>query len=189
MAAEGEPLVGEQCVGRRVVELGPLELDEDDLVRDRRRPLLRPRHQGAVHRVLGVDREPQSGIRAGAAEQLTDRFHVTHELGEPRGIELGDPAPVLREVTRETLGLVEEAVGARGAVAVDQRLQVPGDISRGAIDVGAGSFSGGHAGTSSPGCRTGWSGVRRESAASTSASGSGAACTSDRLRVARVRTT
>ena len=47
----------------------------------------------------------------------------------PGAVELGDAAGVgLGEARGALVGLVEEAIGAFGAVAVDERIEVPGDV-------------------------------------------------------------
>ena len=57
--------------------------------------------------------------------------------GEAGAVELGDLAGVLGgEGGGAAVGLGEEAIGAGGAFAVDERIEVPGDVS---------DVSGGHA--------------------------------------------
>ena len=175
MTAEREAVVGEQRVGLLVGDLGPLELDEDELVADRGAALLGARHERAGGGVGGVDRELQARVRAGAAAELVDGGELAHELDQPDDVELADAAAVRRQRVRTRLGVVEQGVDALGAAAVDQGFEVPGDVGGGAVGFGEWRSSGGHAPT-----------VR---GARSSASGSGSACTTTRRRVARVSTT
>ena len=73
VAAEVQALGGEQLVGARVVERGPLELEEQELRLDRRRLLLDPLVERAAGGVGGVGREVQAGEGAGAASTISWR--------------------------------------------------------------------------------------------------------------------
>ena len=76
-----------------------------------------------------VDREAQHRVGAGAAEAVDDRLELGHGGGEPGAVELADLARVgLGEARRALVGLVEEAIGAFRALAVDERIEVPGDL-------------------------------------------------------------
>ncbi len=122
--------------------------------RRRRAPPTRARRRGASSRprwpaparaperavggVGGVDREAQVRVGPGAPDQVADRLQLGHRLGEARAVELGHTTRVaLREARGAFVGLGEQAVGAVGPVAVNQRLEVPGDV----VQVGGG---GGH---------------------------------------------
>ena len=93
------------------------------------RALLHAREQRAVGRIGRVDREAQHRVGAGAAEAVDDRLELGHGRGQPRAVELADAAGVgLGEARGALVGLVEQALGAFRAVAVDQRIEVPGDL-------------------------------------------------------------
>ena len=122
-----------------VVDVGPLELDEQDLVVDRGAALLGPCEQRARFRIGGVDREAQVRVVAGASGELTDRGQLGHQLGQSGRVEVGDPAAVLlRDPVGTGRGVVEQSIDARGARAVDERLDVPRDLSRGSVGVSEG---------------------------------------------------
>ena len=166
VAAERELLVGEELGGAVVVDRGPFELDEDELVVDRGGLLLGARDQRAVRRVGGVDGEAQARVRVGATDEIADRGELVHELGEAGGVELGDAAAVLGDLTRLRVGFGEERVDARFRLAVDERLDVPRDVGRGPV-----SFRDGHAVKAS---------APRGTVESPRASGSGSECTTTR---------
>ena len=124
-----QPVGAQQLLDAVVVDGGPLELEEEQLGLHRRAALLHARQQRAVGRIGRVDREAQHRVGAGAAEAVDDRLELGHGGGQPRAVELADPAGVaLGEARGALVGLVEEAVGAFRAVAVDQRIEVPGDL-------------------------------------------------------------
>ena len=140
VAAERELLVGEERRGAVVVDRGPFELDEDELVVDRGGLLLGARDERAVGRdpaVSTANRRP--AYESARPDEIADRGELAHQLGEPGGVELADAAAVLRQLTRLGVGLVEERVDARFRLAVDERLDVPRDVGRGPV-----SFSDGH---------------------------------------------
>jgi hypothetical protein len=140
--AEVEVVMGEQLVGARVVDLGPLELEEQQLRLDRRRALLHPLVERAARRVGGVGREVQAAERAGARDDLLQPAELAHRLLEAGAVELGDVARVaLREAVGALLRLGQHRVdgGDRvGRIAVEQRLEIPRDLQDLRIgDVGA----------------------------------------------------
>ena len=124
-----QPVGAQQLLDAVVVDGGPLELEEEQLGLHRRGALLHARQQRPVGRVGRVDREAQHRVGAGAAEAVDDRLELGHGGGQHRTVELADPAGVgLGEARGALVGLVEEAIGALRAVAVDQWIEVPGDL-------------------------------------------------------------
>ena len=143
VAAEVEPLVLEQRLGAVVLERRPLELEEDQQRLDLRAALLHALQQRAALGVGGRGGEAQHRVRAGAADELLQPGELVHRRGEPRAVELADLAAVGgRERLGALLGLVEQRLDARRsrARAVEQRLEVPGDL----LDLGIGDFVRGH---------------------------------------------
>jgi hypothetical protein len=66
---------------------------------------------------------------AGSAKAVHDRLELGHGGGQPSSVDLADTAGVgLGEARGALVGLVEEALGAFRAVAVDQWIEVPGDL-------------------------------------------------------------
>ena len=130
VVARGLQAVGaQQLVGALVVDRRPFELEEEQLGLHRRGLLLDAREQRAVGRVGGVDGEAQHRVVAGAAEAIDDRLELGHRGGELGAVELGDAARVgLGEARGALVGLGQQPVGALGALAVDQRIEVPGDL-------------------------------------------------------------
>ena len=63
---------------------------------------------------------------------------LAHELGQLVDVELADAPAVRRQRVRTRLGVVEEGVDTFGAPAVDQGLEVPGDVGGGAVCFGGG---------------------------------------------------
>ena len=131
-----EAVGGQQLVGALVVERGPLELEEQQLRLDRGGALLHAREQRAVGGVGGVDREAQRARRSRRARRA-------RRSPRARAIAAARPGPsssatragvVCGEAGGALVGLVEQAVGALRAVAVDERLEVPGDV----LQVGGG---------------------------------------------------
>ena len=112
---------GHELVGALVVERRPLELEEQQLRLDRRALLLHALHERADLRVGGVDAEAQHRVVARARGELGDVHQLGHRGGELRRGELGEAAGVgVGEGLRALRGLVEEAVGAGIALAVDE---------------------------------------------------------------------
>ena len=126
VAAEVETVVREQLVGPLVIERRPLELEEQQHRLDRRRALLHELQLGAAGGIGRVGGKAQRGIGAGLADQLVNLGQLVHGRGETGGIELGDLAGVRAgEVLGAARGLVELALDACVAVAVEKRAQVP----------------------------------------------------------------
>ena len=126
VATETQRLVGEQLVDAIVGELGPFELEEQELGLDRRRALLHERQQRPALRVGGVGRESQRRVRARAPDELADLPELVHRHGEAGRIELGDLSGVGgRERGRALVGLVELAPHPFVPLAVDQRAEIP----------------------------------------------------------------
>ena len=123
-----QPFVREQGVGSRVVERGPLELEPDELRRDRSCSLLHPLHQRAVRRVARVDREPQAGVRGRTTDELLQIGHGLHEVGERARVDLGDAAFVLEHRGHQSLGPVDQLVDSGRALALDERFEIPRDF-------------------------------------------------------------
>ena len=166
--AEREPLVGEQLVGPVVGDGGPLELEEEDAGVDRGRALLDPLEQRAVLGVGGVDREAEARVGARPAQELADTTELLHDRDETLGVELTDLVAPLLDGDGQPVGFVELLVDAGDAEAVDEGLEVPGDVGGGPVGVGQRG---------------------QEAPIGSSASGRGAACTTVSERVARVRIT
>ncbi len=144
VTGEVEVLVGEELVGARVVERGPLELEEQQLGLDLRRALLHQLQQGAALGVGGRGREVEHRVGARAADQLVERGELAHRGGEARPVERGDLAGVLRgEGVGAALGVGEQRLHAGRALpcAVEQWIQVPGDP----VEIGIGDVRCGHA--------------------------------------------
>jgi len=143
MAAEGEALVSKQRLRARVVECGPLELEEDQRGLDLRATFLHALQQRPALRVGSGGREAQHRVGAGAPDQLLQRGQLGHRHREPRSVELGDLVGVrARERVGTALRLVQQRLDAGGARAGrgQQRLQVPGDT----LDLGIGDLICGH---------------------------------------------
>ena len=138
MTAEAQPLVGDELRGPIVGQRRPFELEEEDLRVDGGGPFLDVLEQRPTPRVGGVGREPQARVRPRSSDELRDRSQLAHDRGEPGGVELADgPAP-LRHRRGDPLRLVEQLVDARFALAVDEGLEVPGDVGGGEVRVGRG---------------------------------------------------
>ncbi len=125
---------GDRVVGHR----GPLELDEEQLVGDRRGAFLDVGEQRPPRRVGGVHREPQRRVRPGATDELTDRPDPLHEPGQLRRVERADPTAVLLKLLRLPLGVVEEPGDALVAATVDEGVEVPRDVRAGTIQIARG---------------------------------------------------
>ncbi len=124
--AEGERGVGEQALGLLVGHLVPLQLEEQQLGLDRRAELARLLQQRAGLGRLGVDREREHRVRAGASGGVGDRLQLAHRGGEAGGVELGDLAAVGGGERLGALASEAEQLGHPGAaLAVDERLEVP----------------------------------------------------------------
>ena len=144
VVADGvEPGVGQQRLRPLVVERGPLELEEQQLGADRGGPLLDLGDERAAGLVAGVGGEAQAGVAVGPRQVLLEAGQAVHEGSQPGGVQLGHVASRLGQRGRPGVGLVEEPLDARHAVAADQRLQIPVDVIR-RVEVGAERV--GHAG-------------------------------------------
>jgi hypothetical protein len=129
MARGLQPVGPQQLVDTVVVEGGPFELEEEQLGLDRRAELLHPREQRAVGGVGGVDGEAQHRVGARAAQAVDDRLQLGHGGGQARAVELADVARVgLGESRSALVGLGQQPLCALGPLAVDQRIEVPGDL-------------------------------------------------------------
>ena len=102
IAADGAQVVArlleavglQQLVGLGVVDLGPLEVEEQQVGLDRRPALLDLGHQRAVDRIGGVGGEAQRRVVARAADRVGDRGELGDGAGEPGAVELGHLAGV-----------------------------------------------------------------------------------------------
>ena len=127
MAAEVEPVRGQDLVGPPLVDQIPLELEEQQLGLDRRALLLGALHECSALGVPGVEREVEHGVGARSAHEVVDRGQLAHGVGHPLGAQLGHLATVLGgEGLGPLVGLSEQVVDALGAVAAHERLKVPG---------------------------------------------------------------
>ena len=160
-----------------VGELGPFELEEQQVVADRRRALVDVGEHPAALGVGGVDGEAESRVRADLAHDLRHRGDLVHHRGEAGRVQLSQLAPVHLQRRHTFGGCVEHRVDTVGAETVDQRFEVPGDAGRGEI-----VSRRRHA--REPTAR--WASTRPSGA---SASGSAPACTTSRPCVARVSVT
>jgi len=140
MATEVEPRVVEQRLDVVVVELGPLEVEEEQLVGDRGGALLGARQQGTPRRVLRVGRELEPRVRTRLADELGDRGELLHQRHEIRGVEVADPAPIRPDLVGDGLRFVEQRVDALVAAPVHEGLDVPRDV--GGRPVGLGELGG-----------------------------------------------
>ncbi len=132
VASGVEAAGSEQLLGAIVLDRGPLELEEHELGLQACAALLHALQQRPVGGVLRVDGEAQRGEVAGAAGEVGDRLQLGDSLGEPWAVELGDaPGVALGEDRGALGGFLEEAVGARLALAADERLEVPCDVGDG----------------------------------------------------------
>ena len=123
------PVGGQQLVGALVVDGRPFELEEQELGLHRRALLLDAREQRAVGGIGGVDREAQHRVVAGAPEAIDDRLELGHRGGQLGRVELADaPGIGLGEAGGALVGLGQQPVGALSALAVDQWIEVPGDL-------------------------------------------------------------
>ena len=112
----GKRGIGEELGRALVGHRGPLELDEEELGRDRGRALLHVLEQCATRGVGGVCGEPQEGVRADAVDAFVDVLELVDRRRQLVGGEHAD-APV--EPLGERLGVVErgrEVAGERGVV-------------------------------------------------------------------------
>ncbi len=135
VAYEREPVVGEQLVHPLVRQRGPLQLEEEHPRVDRGAALLDPLHERAELGIRRVHREAQAGVRPGLADQLGERRHLLHDLGQARGVELHDGAAPGLDARGQRVGRVERRIDAGDAPAVDQRLEIPCDVGRGEVGV------------------------------------------------------
>ena len=93
VAAEVEPVVGEQRLGALVVERRPLELEEDQRGLDLRAALLHELQQRAALRVGGGRREVQHRVGAGATDQLLQRRELAASRRRARARRARRPCP------------------------------------------------------------------------------------------------
>ena len=142
MAAELDLVGREQLLGPLVVELVPLELEEEQRGLDLRAALADLLEQGAALGVARVDGEPERRIAAGPADPLEDLLELAHRGHEAVDVQVGDLAAVgLGERLSPLARLVEERQRSLGAGAVDQRVEVPARLGQCLV----GSFGcGGH---------------------------------------------
>ena len=116
-----EAVGAHELLGLGVVEGCPLELEEQQLGLDRRALLLHALHERADRGIGGVDAEAQHRVVAGAAGELGELLQLADGGGERGRVEVGDAAGVgLGERLRARRGLVEQPVGARVVLAVDE---------------------------------------------------------------------
>ena len=135
-AANDEPVVGEQLVDARVAQLGPLELEEQQLRADHRGALVDLLHARAARGIGRVGREVEAGEAPGPAEEVVDLGEPAHERDEPVGVELGDRAVRLRELVGFRLGGVEQLFEAGVVGRGQQRLEIPDDLVGGEVGRG-----------------------------------------------------
>ena len=120
---------GEQLGGALVVDQVPLEVEEQQRRLQLRRALLDALHQRPRLGRPGVDREAERGVAAGAPDEVGDLLQLAHRRGDGGGVELGDLAAVpVCEGLGAPLGVVEASGDTLGALATDQRLEVPARI-------------------------------------------------------------
>ena len=135
VAARLQALGAEQLLGALVIDRRPLEVEEQELRLDRGGLLVDAREQRAVGGVGGIDREAQLRVGADTADELGDALQLVHRGGQLGAVELGHAARVaLGERGGALVGLGQEAVGSLGPGAVDERLEIPGDV----LEVGHG---------------------------------------------------
>ena len=109
VAAEVEPLGREQLLGPLVVDRNPLELEEEQLGVDRRRPLGGGLQERADRRVGGVGGKPQVGVVERPADEIADRGELPHRGAQAGSVELADLALVgCGELRGSQIGAVEE---------------------------------------------------------------------------------
>ncbi len=136
---KSRPRVGEQLLGALLRQRRPLQLEEQQRRLDRRLALLHQLQQRPVGRVGGVGREAQSRVGPGAADQLVDLRQLPHRPRKARAVQLAQLARVaLGEGLRTGQGVLHPALDAGLALAVQQRLEVPG----GAVQLGVGGLGG-----------------------------------------------
>ena len=105
-------------------------------VESSRAALLDALHERTPRRVGGVDREREPRVGAGPTDLVVELGELAHERREAVGVELGDRAAAGLERVDEPLGFVEQGVDPGLAPPVDERLEVPRDIGRGAVGFG-----------------------------------------------------
>ena len=134
VAAEVELVGREQLVRPLVGDLVPLELEEHERRLDRSAQLVGALHQSSALRVGGVEREPQNGIGAGAADEVLDRGELVHGVGETDGTQLGHSVAVpLRERLGAVARLGQHLHDPIGATPAHERLEIPGGGFEGGV--------------------------------------------------------
>ena len=153
-----QAIVGEQRFDGVIGKLSPLELEEQQLRADRRRPLLHHLHARPARRIGRVGREVESRVTPCPSDEIVDLGERAHEVLELVGVELRDLAALLRQLVGLGIGRAEQVVEPFLAGSRKQRFEVPDDVVSG--DVG-----GSHAGT----VPTSWRNTSRPIASSYSA--------------------
>ena len=123
-----------------LVHRDPLELEEDQLGGQRGGTFLDPHHQRSALGVRSVLREAQHGVVARTPLRVLQLGHGVHRVGHLLRIELGDAAPVPGELLGERVGPIQQRVDVG---ALDERVEVPGDVAGGQVDVVARRVAGG----------------------------------------------
>ena len=139
VAAELQAVACEQLLHARIVQRGPLQVEEQQRRLDRRAALLGRLQECSVGRVGGVGGETQRSVGSGATDQVVDLRELPHRLAQPVAVELAELAGVaLGELLRACQRLGEAALDAVRAVAVDERFEIPG----GRLQLGIGRLRG-----------------------------------------------
>src|SRR5262249_25615518 len=106
-----------------------LELEEQQSRFDRRPPLLDLLQQRAAGGVGRIDGKAQHSVGTRPADQVVDERKLAHRLGEGPAIELGPPARVaLGKRLRAGQRLLQTPLYSRLAIAVEERLEIPGRL-------------------------------------------------------------
>ena len=138
VAGEGEPVVGQEALDLFVAQLGPFQLEEQQLGVDRGAALLDALHARAACGIGRVGREVEARVAARAPDEIEHFRESVHVLGEAGRVQLGDVAARLGERFGARVGRVEQ-LGEAGVAGIgQQRAEIPDDVGGGEIGVGGG---------------------------------------------------
>ena len=144
MAAEVQPVAGEQLAHALLRERGPLELAEQQRGLDLGGALVRALQARAALWIGRIGRETEHGVRARAPGEVLDARKLAHGLAQALAVELRELAGVaLGERLRACQRLLQAVFDAVGPLAVDQQFEIPGGL----LELGIGGsrgWAGGH---------------------------------------------
>ena len=113
---------------RVVVELGPFELEEQQLGADHRAALFDLLHPRAPFGVGRVGREIEADEAPGAPDDVVHLGEAAHELDQSVGVERVDPPAKTGELVGRRVGAREQLVEAGISRRGEQRVEIPDDV-------------------------------------------------------------